>query len=326
MTIKKIKSEQEDAIAAPELTHNFLRAVGNGLRCTRLGTLLKSSGLVTESELDVALRIHKETGEQLGKILVRQGIVSAAQVYRKLAEQWCLKASTAGLAVMIQAAMPSAAHAEQGISPQFQMAAATIAPSVLKPALTTPASAQRAYPDLFGSQEVRSDDISAFRKWTTVMARFEDQMQTSATSPRVMKWTAAIRNLQDVSTEEKIRGVNDYVNQTRYIEDNQNWGKSDYWATPIEFFSKGGDCEDFAIAKYASLRALGFSTEQLRIAIVQDTRRNMPHALLIVYTDEGAFVLDNQDKRVENIGDVARYQPIFSINASSWWLHKTANT
>jgi predicted transglutaminase-like cysteine proteinase len=96
----------------------------------------------------------------------------------------------------------------------------------------------------------------------------------------------------------------------------------DYWATPIEFLTRGGDCEDYAIAKYASLRALGFSADQLRVAIVQDKIKNVPHAILIIYSDAGNFVLDNQNKQVEPIEAVNRYQPIFSINSTSWWLHR----
>jgi predicted transglutaminase-like cysteine proteinase len=179
------------------------------------------------------------------------------------------------------------------------------------------------YPELFGTQEVKSNDITAFKKWTDVMQRFERQMGAlPASSPRIMEWQEKIRQLQGKSTPEQIEGVNAFINKVPYIEDIQNYGKTDYWATPVEFLSKGGDCEDFAIAKYASLRALGFSPQQLRIAVVQDEIRNTPHAVLIAYSDAGNFVLDNQDKKVEAIADVSRYRPIFSINSTGWWLHK----
>lgn len=72
------------------------------------------------------------------------------------------------------------------------------------------------------------------------------------------------------------------------------------------------------------MRALGFTTDQMRIAIVQDKVKNVPHAILIVYTDGNAYVLDNQDKRVRNSDEINRYKPIFSLNSNSWWLHKRA--
>jgi predicted transglutaminase-like cysteine proteinase len=321
-----IVSEKKKITGVSAFRTSFFRSVGSTLTSHKLGALLVASGLATEAELDRALTIQKETGEPLGKVLVREGVVSAVQLYRKLAEQWCLKAAAAGVAMMVMA--PGAAHAGQkdDLKPQFQMAAAAVNPAAWRPEVKTAHGAEH-YPSLFGTQEVRSDDISAFRKWTGVMAKFEEQMHTaSASSPRVMMWKAELKSLEGMSEREQVTAVNDYVNQSRYIEDGENYGKSDYWATPIEFFSRGGDCEDFAIAKYASLRALGFSSDRLRIVIVQDTWKNVAHAILAVYTNGGVVILDNQNKRVETAADVDRYQPIFSINSTSWWLHKHAES
>ena len=40
----------------------------------------------------------------------------------------------------------------------------------------------------------------------------------------------------------------------------------DYWATPVESLRKGeADCEDYAIAKYFTLRQLGVADDKLRI-------------------------------------------------------------
>lgn len=122
--------------------------------------------------------------------------------------------------------------------------------------------------------------------------------------------------------KDMVRGVNKLVNQTRYIVDQRNWGQSDYWATPVEFLKRGGDCEDFAIAKYAALKSLGFPEERLRIAIVQDTVKNIPHAVLVAYTNEGAYILDNQIKTLVDAERAGRYRPIYSINRQAWWLHQ----
>lgn len=325
-------------------THtSFLRGVGQRLNSTRLGDLLLASKLITPEQLDRALAKQRQTREPLGKILVHEGALSAVQLYRTLTEQWCLKASAAGLTMMMQVLAPASARAEEPAIARVQLAvsevapmqaslsaaaraATSIAPSAA-PSFAAPSAAlrpqlRRDHGGLFGSTEVRSTDISAFTKWTTVMARFEQQMGAQAASPRMQSWKAGIKRLQGLSDAEKVAGVNDYINAVRYVEDSQNYGKSDYWATPVEFFARGGDCEDYAIAKYASLRALGFRADQMRIAIVQDKIKNIPHALLVVYTDEGSFVLDNQDKRTRLTSDVNRYRPIFSINSGAWWLHK----
>ena len=281
----------------------------------RLGEILIRSGLISPSQLDEALRIQKLTREPIGKILIRQGIVSAVHIYHKLAEQWCMKLGTASLTVAFSVAAfnITPAHAET-TTIKLTPVAAIVSQSFIKH------SAERSH--LFGSSELKSDNITAFTKWTQMLQRFEDQLSTRSSSPRVQMWKASLSDIRKQPQTDQIREVNSYINQVKYINDSKNWNKSDYWATPIEFFSKGGDCEDFAIAKYASLKALGMSDDNMRIAIVHDKIKNVPHAILIVYADEGVFVLDNQEKDMKRAENIDRYRPIFSINQSSWWLHK----
>ena len=314
---KYVKKEQQiptDEKAPTSLRNTFFSAVSQRLKSTRLGDLLLASGLITQKNLDHALSQQKETGQQIGRILIDLGAISPIKLYQKLAEQWCIKASTAGITLFMSTMTyaPSARAAEVSHEISFSSAVTS----------TQDTLSDMKYPALFGTREFQSNDVSAFKKWTGMLNRFEDQLYARSSTPRIKMWKTTLHRLENKSDKEKITAVNDYINQTRYVTDSRNWNKSDYWATPIEFFSKGGDCEDFAIAKYASLRALGISHEQMRIAIVDDKRKGIKHAILVVYTDEGSFVLDNQDKNVRALKTVSRYKPIFSINKDSWWLHK----
>jgi predicted transglutaminase-like cysteine proteinase len=306
--------ETASKTALPDLQDSFIRSVGRSVRSTKLGDMLVSSRVITRVQLKEALKKQKETGQRLGHVLVEIGYITPAALYRRLAQQWVLKVSTAGIALMMQFFTPSIARADDGGA--VRLASATSAASVVKPGLTAG--------NLFGSTEVKSTNISAFTKWTSVMKRFDDQMASQGNTATVKAWKAHLGELKGKTVKEQIDGVNSYMNSVRYVEDSQGYKKSDYWATPIEFLSRGsGDCEDYAIAKYASLRALGFSSDQMRIAIVQDKIKNVPHAILIVYTQDGVFVLDNQNKQVANAATVNRYKPIFSINSNNWWLHKS---
>ena len=295
----------------------FFQAIALRLKKNRLGDLLLSSGIITQDQLDNALSEQKMTREPIGKVLIRQGVVSPILLYRKLAEQWCVRASALGITFMMSAsAVPSSARASS------QMGQVTLASAVSS---TDYVKRQKIkYPSLFGSKELKSNNTKAFTKWTDMLDRFETQLSSRATTaPRLQMWKSKLNNLQGKNMAEQIIAVNNYINQVKYITDSKNWNKRDYWATPIEFFSRGGDCEDFAIAKYASLRALGVPTERMRLAIVQDKIKKIPHAILIVYADNGStYVLDNQDKRTKRLETVSRYKPIFSINKQSWWLHK----
>ena len=318
MQLQKDSGAESSPSQTPDIHGNFIRSVGCSVRSYKLGDLLVNSGLITKCQLEKALQHQKETGIRLGKALVDQGSLSAVQLYRKLAEQWCIKASTAGMALMMQVVTPSAASAEQGAGQNVRMAAAFTTAAV------RPALPKASAPGLFGTAEVKTNGVAMFPKWTSVMSRFDQQMKTQGNSTTVRNWKAQLEGLKGMSRAQQIEEVNRYMNNVRYVEDSRNYGKSDQWSTPIEFLTKGGDCEDFAIAKYASLRALGFSADQMRVAIVQDKIKNIPHAILIVYDGGHTYVLDNQDKATRNAESVSRYKPIFSLNSDSWWLHKRA--
>ena len=92
--------------------------------------------------------------------------------------------------------------------------------------------------------------------------------------------------------------VNRFLNGWRYREDAANYGRRDYWASPLEFFLRSGDCEDYAIAKYVTLRQLGFAAEQLRLVVVHDVVRDLAHAVLAVYLDDQVYILDNLTRAV----------------------------
>ncbi len=103
-----------------------------------------------------------------------------------------------------------------------------------------------------------------------------------------------------------------------------NWGESDHWAALAEFFAKGGDCEDYAIAKYFSLRELGVPPEQLRILVLHDQRRSQTHAVLAVTWGGQTLVLDNLRNRILPWRELRHYLPIYSLNERSAWLYARA--
>lgn len=140
-----------------------------------------------------------------------------------------------------------------------------------------------------------------------------------------------IRGIADqvagLSDREMLNLVNRTVNGAMtYKSDDAVWGTSDYWATPIEMARKGaGDCEDFAIAKYWALRNLGMPDDKLQLVLLQDTRRQLFHAVLIAHTGSGAYVLDNVSNRLLVDTDIAQYQPIMSFTGERSYIHGFAS-
>jgi predicted transglutaminase-like cysteine proteinase len=103
------------------------------------------------------------------------------------------------------------------------------------------------------------------------------------------------------------------------------WGQEDYWATPVEFLIKGtGDCEDFAIAKYFTLKAMGLSDDKLKITYVKAIQYNIHHMVLTYYSSPDAepLVLDNIIDSINPASKRTDLFPIFNFNGSGLWLAK----
>ncbi|HIF24815.1 MAG TPA: hypothetical protein EYQ41_01385 [Micavibrio sp.] len=278
----------------------------------RLGELLVMNGVLTPKELRYALHTQKTDGRNLGRILLSQNLVTRRDLYNTLGQQFSLRCLAWTLGIFLTFSSfgikPARAGSIKDIPGQM---------SVVSEAFTKVSS----YPALFGSDERRSSDLKAFTKWTSMFDRYEVAMKQPLNKRTIDAWKRSLSEFKDLPMDTMVERVNTFVNQTDYIVDSRNWGKSDYWSTPVEFFQRGGDCEDFAIAKYASLRALGFPENRMRVAIVHDIQKDIPHAVLIVYTDTGAKILDNQNPKAEDARYVDNYRPIFSINRDAWWLH-----
>lgn len=111
--------------------------------------------------------------------------------------------------------------------------------------------------------------------------------------------------------------VNDRLNRVPYREDKIHWGTEDYWATPAESVaSNGGDCEDYAIAKYYLLKELGVPIERLRITYVKAARINQAHMVLAYYAQPDAepLILDNLENQIRPASDRPDLVPVYSFN------------
>jgi len=141
----------------------------------------------------------------------------------------------------------------------------------------------------------------------------------------VRKHIAKQRGTAPPSLPETLRDLDDfnrYWNDIRYYTDLRHWGVLDYWATPVETLaSEGADCEDYAIAKYFSLKALGVPVQNLRITYVRALRWNQAHMVLAYYptVDADPYILDNLSRSVERASERDDLVPVYSFNDEDLW-------
>jgi predicted transglutaminase-like cysteine proteinase len=138
-------------------------------------------------------------------------------------------------------------------------------------------------------------------------------------------------SLQSASERDKVIKINEFVNyKIRIFDDDINiWGKSDYWATPLESIGREtGDCEDYSIAKYLFLRELGIPNEKLRLTYVRaqvggpESRIFQAHMVLSYYATPNAepLILDNLIGEVRLASRRTDLKPIFGFNSEGLWI------
>lgn len=140
---------------------------------------------------------------------------------------------------------------------------------------------------------------------------------------RGLALNALLGELSSKSIEQKLIEVNRFFNRFKYQEDLILWGEEDYWATPEEFIGVySGDCEDYVIAKYFALRALGVEDDRLFLTYVKATKKDVAHMVLSYFeTPKGIpLILDNYELRIVSADQRDDLRPVYSFNAKSLFL------
>jgi predicted transglutaminase-like cysteine proteinase len=139
-------------------------------------------------------------------------------------------------------------------------------------------------------------------------------------------WRDTIDEGVTLTDYDKLNLANQFANRRiRFVSDSDHWHKSDYWATPLESLgTKGGDCEDFAIFKYFTLKAMGVDESKMRLMYVRALLINEPHMVLIYFEDPKAMplVLDNLKTKILPANLRRDLKPIYSFNGQGLWLAK----
>jgi len=152
---------------------------------------------------------------------------------------------------------------------------------------------------------------------------------------RLKKWQQILVSGKNLEESKKIELVNNFFNRIPFVTDLENYGLEDYWATPIELLAtNGGDCEDYALAKYFTLREIGIPEEKLQITYTVLNRGarstfgfkevKEPHMVLTYYPTPNSepLILDNVNKNILPSGRRPDLSPVYSFNGDKLWYAK----
>lgn len=142
---------------------------------------------------------------------------------------------------------------------------------------------------------------------------------------RFSAWQSLVASNKAAGDTERLKRTNDFFNrQITFGDDSTVWGPEDYWATPLETLGKGaGDCEDFVIAKYFTLKEMGIESSKLRLIYVRaktgssDSTALQAHMVLAYYAKPEAepMVLDNLIGDIRPASRRPDLVPVFSFNS-----------
>lgn len=140
------------------------------------------------------------------------------------------------------------------------------------------------------------------------------------------EWLALLDTAADLPVAEQLTQVNDFFNDyVLWVDDIDNWGYEDFWATPMETLAAGqGDCEDYSIGKYVTLRLLGVDESKLRMIYVNARLPTGPQAHMVLGYFETPtsepLILDNINEEVLPASQRPDLSPVFSFNSQGLWV------
>ncbi len=135
-----------------------------------------------------------------------------------------------------------------------------------------------------------------------------------------------LRRAQSLPFDKQVKLVNAYVNKRRYRNDH---GRRDEttgqrtrstWATLESFLRRGGDCEDYATAKYFLLREMGIPAQRMRVVVAYDRKVRSHHAVLAVQKDDETVWLLESDDTIRKYSHRG-YRYVYAVNELSIWDH-----
>ncbi|MCC6948633.1 MAG: transglutaminase-like cysteine peptidase [Bradyrhizobiaceae bacterium] len=187
------------------------------------------------------------------------------------------------------------------------------------------ANSSVAGPEPFGLYAFRAPEGALWVKWRALEADIKTEAAAFAQcaadakscTPEAARFAAIVEETKARDGRARLETANRLVNGAlRYVNDYEQHGVADRWTAPLGALAAGqGDCEEYAVTKFAVLRAAGVAESEMRLVLVRDMQIRVDHAVLAVRAGAGWLVLDNRRGTVVETADVRHYQPLYAVGA-----------
>ena len=175
----------------------------------------------------------------------------------------------------------------------------------------------------FGLVKVVAPEGSTTREWRKIMTNVKAELRDLERCRRQpgqcrraeQEFETIVNEAKNRQGRAKIAFVNEQINgKIRYRSDRAEAGVDDTWNLALAVLTKNvGDCEDYALAKYAALHQAGTPDADLRIVLVHDNAVRQDHAILAVRHDKQWLILDNRWNGLYEDKEFKQFKPLFII-------------
>ncbi len=178
-------------------------------------------------------------------------------------------------------------------------------------------------PEPFGLYGFRAPEGRLWKQWRRLESEIAGEQAAlagcradgEACSAEAVLFLSLAEEVRIKTGESRIETANRLANRVlRYTSDMSRHGEPDLWSAPLaSLAARRGDCEDYAILKYALLREAGLRAEDLRIVLVRDAAGRQDHAVLAVANGSDWLILDNLHAVAKKTADLSHYMPLYAL-------------
>jgi len=175
----------------------------------------------------------------------------------------------------------------------------------------------------FGLVKIVAPEGATKREWRKIMTNVKAELrdlkrcreQPGQCTKAAREFEAIVKDAKNQQGRAKIALVNTRINgKIRYKSDMAESGVEDTWNLALAALSKNaGDCEDYALAKYAALHQAGIPDSDLRIVLVRDNAVRADHAVLAVRDDKQWLILDNRWNTLYTDQELKQFKALFVV-------------
>ncbi len=165
---------------------------------------------------------------------------------------------------------------------------------------------------------------SRLQGWMTRAKEHAHNLEHS-THYRIAQWRAQLDSVEFSHELPALQALNSLVNaDIVYTDDYTHFHKKDYWADPETTLEEGGDCEDIALVKAASLHRLGWPVDRMQLLVGLLIERGRPesHAVLLVENSAGEeYILRSISNEVVTPDSFA-FLPVYAVDGKGTIVFK----